>query len=105
MSFKETLPVEAISIGSVATVYSSPVVLNRHSKVSFQLDYTNGAGTGMIQYSNNGTNWIDITATSLTLSGTSSAMWEVIDTSAGSARIKFSSGGTMTGSMYKVLSQ
>jgi len=99
--YKEVLAVESINIASVTPYYSQAVDLHRSDKISFQLVYTNGAGTGRLQLSNNGTDWADVDDTAITLSGTDNAMWDILDTSACAARLKFLSGSTMTGSLYK----
>lgn len=92
---------ESISIGGVTPKYSTARSLHRDDSCVFQWVYTNGAGTGVVQVSCDGTNWDDLTdTTSPTFSGTGSHTFDVYDTAVMSVRIKFTSGSTMSGTLH-----
>ena len=70
---------------------------------TFSLHYvfTGGAGSGMLQYSNDGQTWVDINDTSITFTtGTGSAMWDVLETGSAAVRIKFTGSAGMAGTVY-----
>jgi hypothetical protein len=86
---------------SGATAYSELYNLLAGKTFSLHYVFTLGTGSGMLQYSNDGVTWVDITDTSITFTvGTGSAMWDVLETGSAAVRVKFTSASGMTGTMY-----
>lgn len=89
-----------VSIAVSATPQYSPI-FNVDGIITFSLQwiYSGGVGTGTVQVSNNKTNFIDLTVTTLTFSGSDTAGFDITVTGFKFARLKFLSGTGMSGTL------
>ena len=85
---------------SASPQYSDSFSLYNGYAFALHWVYTSGAGSGILQYSNDNSNWVDVTGTSQSFSGSSSALWDVTQCGAAYVRLKFTSGTNMTGTLY-----
>jgi len=91
ISYDNTTTVNFTVSGS--TYYSPSFIIDGTTTYSFQLVYSDGVGTVQVQHSNNKINWASlIPDTSLTISGSDNAIFDIGVTGAKFTRLFFSSG-------------
>lgn len=99
MSYPKVVKTKEFTI-SASTAYSEQYWLPMAVPFSLHVVYTSGAGQAILQYSNNGENWVDVSGSEQNLSGSSSAFFDISSTGANSVRIKFTGSSGCSGTIY-----
>lgn len=102
MRYDRYVTIEEITVSSAIGYSNGYSLLHGNGEgVSIQLVYENGDGYAVLQVSNDGTNWHDVQNTDQSLSGTSSAFFDVACTRAAACRLKIVGASGLTGTIHK----